>query len=461
MASSSSPSFDEERTPGILDPVLLDPMGVVLRRWKLMLVGGLLLLTAFGVAAIRMEPLFDAQATVSVLGARISENFVQTTVEIGTLDQINAIVSQVLSRNNLAEIVIAHELFGGGRDEEPIEVAVEKVREKIVIGTLDDSVARRRGSESSRVYMLSYKDGDPERAAAVANALARSFIDVHLRLRSSEARITTDFLRRELAEVGEELRAQEGLATDFKLEHRGELPGELGTNLARLERLQETRRVLLDQLRVLDSRPATSEVIAADDSPEARVAVLRRRLNESLSLYTPDHPNVAALQRQLEAIEREFGLESSSGAFSQSSAATSARHVRRRLSEVERELTDLDARVARTPRRQEEQEALDRRLNVLRSNYTELLRKVDQAELSESVESAQHGVRVSILDRAVPPTERDGSRIQLMLIGLAAAIALAALTALLLESLDAVVISSEQLELAYSLPVLGNVPHIS
>ena len=73
-----------------------------------MLLSGLLVMTGFGVAAVGMEPLFEARATVSVLGARISENFVQTTVEIGTLDQINAIVSEVLSRKNLESPSLAH-----------------------------------------------------------------------------------------------------------------------------------------------------------------------------------------------------------------------------------------------------------------------------------------------------------------------------------------------------------------
>jgi len=460
MDSMVSSPYDEEESSGALGPALRDPAGVVLRRWKAMLLTGLLVMTGFGIAAIGMEPLFQARATVSVLGARISENFVQTTVEIGTLDQINAIVSEVLSRKNLADIVVDYDLFDAQRGDESMELAIEKVRERILVAAESADVGRRRRGESSRVYALSFEDGDPDRAAAVANGLAASFIDVHLRLRSSEARVTTDFLRRELIEVEQELRAQERLATEFKQQFRGELPGELGTNLARLDRLQETRRVLVEQLRLLEARSTMGSAMAAEDSPEARRFVIRSRLNESLSLYTEDHPNVVALQRQIEAIEHEIGAAGSGTGGSLAGTGSSASLLRRRIAEVEHELTDLDARVARTPKRQEEQEALDRRLTVLRDNYTELLRKVDQAELSESVESAQHGVRVSILDRAVPPVSRDGSRGQLVLLGFAVALGVAVLTALLLEHFDAVVLDSEQIESLCSLPVLGNVPYI-
>jgi uncharacterized protein involved in exopolysaccharide biosynthesis len=455
---ASSAGFDEERRVDFIDPIVRDPIGVLVRRWKHMLAAGLVVFAAGVVVAAAMEPLFEARATVSVLGARISENFVQTTVEIGTLDQINAIVSEVLSRKSLAQIVVDHDLFDGADDgDENLERVVQAVRERILISTDSETVGRPRMRESSRVYALTFRDGDPERAAAVANALASSFIDVHLRLRSSEARVTTEFLRRELIEVEEELRAQERLATEFKQANRGELPGELDTNLARLERLQEMRRVLGEQLRDLEMRPADVERIASDDTPEARLAVLRRRLHESLSLYTPDHPNVVALQRQAAALERELGLAGKGP----NRRVDQASVLRRRIAAVEQELADLDARVARTPKRQEEQEALDRRLAVLRENYTELLRKVDKAELSESVESAQHGVRVSILDRAVPPTVRDGSRVKVLLLGLLGGLAVSVVAAILLEHFDAVVINSDQIESVYAIPVLGNVPHIS
>lgn len=460
MESQGHAQLDEESGSDLLDPILRDPLGVLVRRWKPMLLIGLTSILVAVLVSARMEPRFSAQATVSVIGARISENFIQSTVEIGTLDQINAIISEVLSRKNLAEIALEHDLAEKTVEgEETIEEVVERLRGQIDIVAAEDSVkTRRRRGQSAQIYALGFRDTDAERAAAVSNALASSFIDVHLRMRSSEARVTTDFLRRELLEVEEELRAQERLATEFKEKYRGELPGELDTNLARLERLQENRRVLVEQLRVLESRPVSVEAAVSDDSPEARTLVLRTRLNEALQLYTPDHPNVVALRRQLDVLEEQTAAAGGSGGVG---GVSNAGILRRRLAGVERELADLDARVARTPKRQEEQEALDRRLAVLRDNYTELLRKVDQAELSESVESAQHGVRVSILDRAVPPKHRDASRSLVLAIGLGAALALAALVALLLEYVDAVVINADQIESRYAIPVIGNAPHIS
>lgn len=449
--------FDEDRAPNLFAPIFRDPVGVMLRRARVMLIGAGIVVAVSIVAAIRTEPLFNAEATVSVLGARISENFVPTTVEIGTLDQISAIVSEVQSRKNLARIALSHGVLGAQDSGASLEQIVNVVRERIVVAAVEPENKRGRRTEASSVYTLSFKDSDSERAAAVANELARSFIDVHLRLRSSEARVTTDFLRRELAEVEEELRMQERLATEFKQAYRGELPGELGTNLARLDRLQETRRVLVEQLGSLEARRSNPEVLISDDSPQTRLVVLNGRLNEALSVYTADHPNVVALRRQVEALQLELGLVGAPLPMGGHEEAL----VRVRLGKVETDLTELDARVARTPKRQEQQDAIDQRLSVLRESYTELLRKVDQAELSESVESAQHGVRVSILDHAVPPDTREGSRVIILLAGLLGALGTALAIAVVAEQVDGVISTTEQIEASYSLPVVGSVPHIS
>ena len=90
MDSRSASDYEDERSPQFLAPILGDPIGVLVRRWKPMLAAVMFVVVGSIVAAFQMEPLCEARATVSVLGARISENFVQTTVEIGTLDQIDA-----------------------------------------------------------------------------------------------------------------------------------------------------------------------------------------------------------------------------------------------------------------------------------------------------------------------------------------------------------------------------------
>ncbi len=110
---------------------------------------------------------------------------------------------------------------------------------------------------------------------------------------------------------------------------------------------------------------------------------------------------------------------------------------------------------------QEEFAGLEQRLTVLRENYLGFLRKVQEAELAQSLESAQHGARISVLDRAAPPQAQRHSRWKLLAAGVVASIGLAVGLAILLEVLDAVVVSSKQLEAITDKPLLGSVPRIA
>ncbi len=117
--------------------------------------------------------------------------------------------------------------------------------------------------------------------------------------------------------------------------------------------------------------------------------------------------------------------------------------------------------MSRTPKREEELAALEERGTVLRESYLDFLRKVKEAELAESLESAQHGERFSILDRAVPPTSSSQSRLKYLLLGIVASFGLATGVGGLLEILDPVFFDADQVQRVTDIPVLGSAPHIS
>jgi len=122
---------------------------------------------------------------------------------------------------------------------------------------------------------------------------------------------------------------------------------------------------------------------------------------------------------------------------------------------------ELDAHVARIPAVGQELDALVQRETVLRENSLDFMRKVKEAELAESLESAQQGGRVSILDPASPPPEPKRPHWQVALGGLAASLGLALALGLFLEWRDPLIITSETLEALAGVPVLGSLPHIT
>src|SRR5262249_6161347 len=134
--------------------------------------------------------------------------------------------------------------------------------------------------------------------------------------------------------------------------------------------------------------------------------------------------------------------------------------LKRQLAQTEADLADLDRRVAETPARQEELDGMVQREGVLRETYVSFLKKVQEAELSESLESAQHGERFSVIEQAEPPTKPSRSRLKYLAVGLVAALGLGSAVGIALELLDPVLVTPRQLERESGLPVLGSVPRI-
>jgi len=457
---------DETRQPNSFES-LRDPRGILRRRWRPMLIVMLVGLALTPPAIWLLPPIYTARASVLIATQKLSESFVKPTIQEDATERINALTSEVLSRQSLSEVVEKFDLFPTLREKDGLTDAVVALTNKISI-ELDPGI-RRDPNERARVVLVYYSDQDAQRAADVTNDLAQRLTVAGMRLRSQQARVTTEFLRHELESAEAALHEQSTKVSEFQQQHRGELPSELESNLRRLERLQQQRNSLALQIAEGETRIATlSTQERVPDSPQSRLVELKTELARELSVNRETHPNVKSLRRQIELTEKELG-----GINSGASAANAGRRtvtdaarreltqLRDQLADTDRELVELDAHVARIPAVGQDLDALVQRETVLRENSLDFMRKVKEAELAESLESAQQGGRVSILDPASPPPEPKRPHWQVALGGLAASLGLALALGLFLEWRDPLIITSETLEALAGVPVLGSLPHIT
>jgi capsular polysaccharide biosynthesis protein len=98
---------------------------------------------------------------------------------------------------------------------------------------------------------------------------------------------------------------------------------------------------------------------------------------------------------------------------------------------------------------------------VLREDYLDAERKVQDAELANHLESAQQGAQVSVLDSAPVPTSPERPRWLIALAGVGLSGVLALASALLLELFDPVVLGIRQIQSQNSSPILGSLPYVS
>lgn len=459
--------FDERDGQGALPAFLMDPVGILRRRWK-----GMALLVAMGVAcsvavAVLQKPRYAAKATVLLASQRVAQDFVRPTIEEDPLERVNALLGEVLSADNLNRLIDKHGLFGDQQATTRRELLVARMRRDIQVAQ-EVRVGTSR-YERAQILGISFLADDPVQAADVANDLAQLFVVAGIRMRSEQARLTTEFMRRELATAEEALREHTRKIAEFQEKHRGELPSELDTQLARLERLQSQRTSLAMQIVEAETRLATIRAEASRQpfgpGQPSRLEQAKAALAAELAVHTDTHPNVQALRRQIETLARQGdGTAVGGGGIALGGVVSAVQReidqLRQQLADTDAQLAELDERVARIPALGEEFSALQQRAGVLEQTYTEYLRKVKEAELAESLERAQQGARVSVLDRAFPPEAPERSRWKLAGAVLVAWIGLAGSLALFLEWRDPVLSSPRALEEAGSVLVLGSVPRI-
>ena len=444
-----------------------DPMGMLRRRWRVMLLVFVCALCASVVAVLLLvEALYVGSSTVLVTGQQIPESFVQPTVEQETSHQIEAMVGEMLARDRIARILEDHDLFPELRRTAPLQEVVAHFRSRVrVVSEQGVSTKVRRGQPSS-LYRVTFAHEKRKVAAAVANDLTSIFVTSAMRMRTEQARLTTEFMRKQLAEAEGALRAQEAEIARVKELARGALPSELESNLRRLERLQAQRQSLALQIGDAESRLAllAASPSISPESPEARLAALRSRLAEQLAVHTPEHPNVLSLRRQVESLEKEVASGGGAGAPTRRELLAGARRqvdqLRAQLIDTEAGIRLADEMVALTPANQEKLTAMEQKAEVLRTSYTTFLQKVKDAELAESLESAQQGLRVSVLDRAAPPSTTETTRTKFLVLAAVVSLLLAALAAFLLEIRDPVIVDEAEVESSFDLPILGSVPRI-
>jgi uncharacterized protein involved in exopolysaccharide biosynthesis len=444
-----------------LSGIFEDPLGVVRRRWPIMLPVLLVGLVGTGIFAWLQKPTYVAQASVLVASQRVPEDFVRPTIEEDPIETMNALTAEAFSQRNLGDLIEKHGLYQDLRQDLPVTAVIEVMRALIQI-EVQEGVAPAPGrGDRAKVLLIRFEADTPTAAAGVANDLASLFADAGIRLRARQAKLTTGFLQRELDSTDGALREERRKISEFQQKYRGELPSELETNLRRLERLQDQRNSLAMQIAEADTRIATLAAEDIESAPETRLDELRVQLAREAGVNTETHPNVIALRRQIAAVEQDL-RQNPGGARGGvvGAARREAEQLRAQLAQTDAQITALDGQVGRTPARAEELAAFEQRAKVLEETYYEYLRKVKEAELAESLETAQGGARVSVLDQAQPPLAPAKGRAKWLIAGALASLGAAAALGLLLELRDPVLVSARGVETASGLPVLGTMPRV-
>ncbi len=441
---------------------LRDPMGVLRRQLKLILILLVPLLALTALVTLNYPLRYQAVATMSLTAKSIPDEYVPTTVIANILEQFETIRAEVFSRDSLSSIIVETNLYAKERENTELSVLALRLGRELSVAPISPR-SLARGAPQSVAFAVTLTGDEPQKTAEVVNATVAKMINANVEYRSRQARITTRFMQREFDRADEALNEHQRKLAQFRSEHRGALPEEQNAVTSKLERLEEQRRSAILRISDHESRLSLARARPGNTVNDGdTLASLQIRLQNARAVYTDEHPLVQSLERQVAEYDRAAAAEITGVA---AAARAEIRQIQegialeqKRLAQIDDEVRQLEERVDVAPAVAEEYDALLRKDQILRENYIEYLRKLKNAELALSLESAQQGAQLTRLDSALPPTKPVFPRWIIACAGLVASLGIALAIGILRELLMAVVIDEGHLETLVPLPVIGSIP---
>jgi polysaccharide chain length determinant protein (PEP-CTERM system associated) len=444
-------------------------------------------------AARRVPFVYLSETLIQVIPQQVPESIVKSTMTATMEERLPSISEQILSRSRLERIINDFNLYPRQRAQGVMEDVIARMRTDIKGPTLV-------GKESFR---LSYVSSDPKISQKVTERLASLYIEENLRDRQNQAEGTNQFLEAQLADAKRRLLETEKKLADYQRQYSGQLPTQLPTNLQAIQNAQmqlqsaseslnraRERRLLVER-QLADAQSSSGAAVLPEGNANAagppttaqQLLAARARLEAYKLQYTPDHPDVRALERTIRDLEARAAEEGSRPSQTTASApvspAEAARQKRirdltvdmdvidRQIAALQLEETNLkktigayQSDVNAAPMRQAELVELTRDYTTLQAAYNSLLGKQEDAKLAASLEHRQIGEQFRILDPASLPEKpynlflRWGVAAGAVLGGLVLGLALAGF----IEYQDSSFKSEEDIVRILQLPVLALVP---
>jgi polysaccharide chain length determinant protein (PEP-CTERM system associated) len=365
-----------------------------------------------------------------------------------------------------------------------------------------------RGNDA---FVLQYKDTNPARAKLMATELASVFIEETSGARARQVQGANEFIDSQLKETKAQMEQRESTLKQIKQRYMGMLPNQLEANLSTLQRLELERQSVAEQIRVAKERRSLLDrqvtIQSQMSEPEAQLvpavpvategsspqpggnslAGLKAYLEQLLTRYKAEHPEVVATQKRIARLEAEAAAAGNANPAPTEATAPppkpapapaedlQASDLKAQVAAVDRDIEALQARyeqiasnigvyqtrVEKIPEVEQELQSLERDYELISRYYAELLNRKLEAETAGAVERKWQEEQFKILDPAQVPEKPESPKPSLFLmlgtlIGLGAGIGVA----FLLEILDPTVKNMRELEAILPYPVLLTLPRL-
>jgi uncharacterized protein involved in exopolysaccharide biosynthesis len=295
----------------------------VLRRRKLQLFLPMvvifltMLALAFGLPAV-----YRSTATILIEQQDIPQDLVRSTVTGYATERIQIISQRVMSRENLQKIIDKYKLYSKEMVSQDLEEIVSLMRSNIEIQMVSADVMDPKSGRSGKAtiaFDLSFESSDPLAAKQVVDEMVSLYLEENTRIRSQMATQTSAFLAEEADRLSTHISELEAALAAYKERNVGQLPELMQLNMNLMERsereLEDVERGIsdLEERKVyLESQLSQLEPNTGD-SPEGRLRDLQMAYLRASAIYSPDHPDIVNMRREIDTLKAQVGRIDSSG----------------------------------------------------------------------------------------------------------------------------------------------------
>src|SRR5271157_2563509 len=474
---------------------LSDYWDIFLRRRWWIIIPALIIAGGTITVVSKLPKVYRSQTLILVDPQKVPADFVKATVTTDVNNRLQIISQEILSRRNLQRIINE---FGLYRNESAVdrilglllhtgnptqEEIVDAMRKDITVETIEDEQSR---NHTLGAFKITYQGQDPAVVQQVARELAALFIEENVKVREQQAEGTTAFIDDELEKARVTLADQERRLKDFKALHMGSLPEQEGANLQLLGQLQTTLQVNADTLGRAQAQKTYEESLlsavtaqqadALQPQAQSELDLLREELKRAESRYTPVHPDVVRLRREVS--ELEYSTPPSGQAAGTATSASASRdfapkqirgqiaalddeikHRTQQQAEIEKRIRQMQAKVEALPAVEQQMLELDRDYQISKLNYASLLEKKNASAMAAEMERRAEGEQFRVLDPADYPEKPYKPNVaQLSLLGVLGGILGGCALGLLIEFQDKSIRNAGDATFYLTLPALATFP---
>lgn len=387
-------------------------------RWLGMVVAWVI--AAIGVVGIVfLKERFEATASVYVDTQSVLKPLMTGLAFQPDFDQqVRMLARTLISRPNVEKLVRTPELRFEADDSKELVSTIDKLLETIKITP---------SGAGGNLYIISYRDTDPQRARRLVERLVAMFVESGLGEKQRDSRGAAEFIDEQIRTYEAKLSEAESRLKDFKLRNFGLTGTSNQDYFSRISALTEAVGKLRGDLRAAEqSRDALKRELSSEnpqlplDAPSAtgtavvpdpevvRLEGLRRQLDELLRRYTDEHPDVIATRRAISMLEAQRRLELQERAkvsagdrhaaatnpvfqrirIAAAEAEANVASLRSQLAEQQGRLDQIRATAGRVPQVEAELAQLNRDYEVIRQKYEQLVTRRESASLGQKLDQS-------------------------------------------------------------------------